>query len=456
MVPPMMIEPVPVHMHQVQFYTDGGFLAEDVARFIAAGLERGHAGIVIATAQHWRAIRSCLRSDGIDTEELIAEGQLTFADAARTLGLFMSGDVPEAAKFEASVAALVRSKLADYSAIDAYGEMVDLLSAAGNHTGALALEELWNELLVGKPVHLLCGYRIDRFNRDAHRENFRHICRAHTHVLPTEQFTRISDGEAQRRVIAELQQQATALKLEVERRKEAEVALKERTEDLERSNEELQRFGYVAAHDLQEPLRMISQYMDLVRQRGGQAITPEVSGYIDHAVHGANRMRDLIDALLVCARVGHVATTDEIVDLNDVMLDVRQALSRALGAAGASLSYANLPTVTGDAAKLSQLFQNLIGNALKYRSSAPPEVVVSAMEDDGRWVVSVRDNGIGIDAAHHREIFNAFQRLHRQETIPGTGIGLAICKRIVEQHGGQIWVESMPGAGSTFHFSIPI
>jgi signal transduction histidine kinase len=449
----MSTTPLPF-AHEVRFYDDDVFLADGVASFINNGLQRGHAAIIIATLPHQQAIRARLAHLGAMIDPLIAEGHLIFADARETLGRFMIDGLPDPGRFEASVGRTVHDLLASHPALCAYGEMVDLLSASGNHTGTLALEELWNRLLTGLPAHLLCGYRLDRFDRATHRDCFHHICQAHTHVLPTEDFTRIDELEAQRRAIAELQQRALALTAEVEERRKTETALNHKSEALERSNAELLRFTYIAAHDLQEPLRMVSQYLGLVQQRGG-SLPEEITSYIGHALHGAGRMRALIDALLVYGSVGYGETIRAPVDTNSLVSDVGISLRSALVGSGAQLSYLDLPFIMADAARLSQVFEQLVANALKYRSSEQPKISISAVHQGQAWIFSVRDNGLGIEAVHHQTIFEVFQRLHRQEAIPGTGIGLAICKRIVERHGGRIWVESSPGHGSTFRFSIP-
>lgn len=234
-----------------------------------------------------------------------------------------------------------------------------------------------------------------------------------------------------------------------------EEKVRERTVALTRSNEDLEQFAYVASHDLQEPLRAVAGYCQLLEMDYADALGDEARDYIDHAVAGTNRMQTLINDLLEYSRIGRKGQPFVTVNLNDVVDQVREELSMLVSETGARIVSEDLPTVHGDQVQLVQLLENLIGNGIKYCRSAVPRVEVSARRDDGRWVVAVRDNGIGIAAEFRERIFKIFQRLHTRDEYTGTGIGLAICKRIVDRHGGRIWVESAVGYGSTFYFTLP-
>jgi PAS domain S-box-containing protein len=226
-------------------------------------------------------------------------------------------------------------------------------------------------------------------------------------------------------------------------------------EELRRSNAELEQFAYVASHDLQEPLRTVSSYCQLLEKRYKEKLDKNAADYIEFAVSGAKRMQLLINDLLQYSRVGTRGKPFRPTELNQVFADVVSSLDRAISESGATVTRGELPVVPGDAVQLGQLFQNLIGNAIKFRGPHAPEIEVGAAEIEGETVFSVKDNGIGIEAQHADRIFQIFQRLHEREKYSGTGIGLAVCKKIVERHGGRIWVESAPGQGSAFLFTLP-
>jgi signal transduction histidine kinase len=240
-----------------------------------------------------------------------------------------------------------------------------------------------------------------------------------------------------------------------EYRREAEAARAKAAEELRRSNTELQRFAYVASHDLQEPLRMVASFTQLLAKRYQGRLDATADEYIGFAVDGAKRMQQLIADLLEYSRVGTEQMRRGPVEMTRVVDEATSRLTAVIRESGASVTHDALPAVGGDRARLEQLLQNLIGNALKYRKpgTAPAVHVSAAREEDG-WHFTVRDNGIGIPPEHHEKIFQMFQRLHGRDQYAGTGIGLAICQRIVEAHGGRIWVTSTPGEGTTFHFTL--
>ncbi len=245
-----------------------------------------------------------------------------------------------------------------------------------------------------------------------------------------------------------LAEQNERLQREIAAREEMQAALL-------RSNTELEQLAYVASHDMQEPLRMVASYLQLVAQRYKGQLDADADEFIGYAVDGAKRMQALINDLLAYSRVGTKARPFECTDCNKIVETALANLRVAVAESGAQVTHDALPTVMGDSSQLVQLFQNLIGNALKFRGSEPVRVHIGAEGTDGYWRFAVRDNGIGIAPEYHQRIFVLFQRLHgRTEEYPGTGIGLAICKKIVERHGGTVWVESQPGEGATFVFTI--
>ncbi len=238
-------------------------------------------------------------------------------------------------------------------------------------------------------------------------------------------------------------------------RRLVDQALAEKTAALARSNEDLERFAYVASHDLQEPLRMVNMFGQLMVQRKAAQLDAEAQEFLGFMVDGGQRAHELVRDLLSLARLDSQAKPPEPVMLESVLGDTLDQLSDSLKKSGAVVTHDVLPTVMGDRSQLGQLLTNLVGNAVKFCGEAAPVVHVSAQRDRGFWRISVRDNGIGIEPRHFDRIFVIFQRLHLRSQHPGTGIGLSICKRVVERHGGRITVESTPGEGSTFSFTLP-
>jgi PAS domain S-box-containing protein len=253
----------------------------------------------------------------------------------------------------------------------------------------------------------------------------------------------------------ELEAAAGRLRVEAAERQHAQEALQLSADELERSNRDLEQFANVASHDLQEPLRAVSGFIRLLQLRFPDQVDAKAAEYITGACDGAERMERLILGLLAFSRVGTKGGDFVLVDLNAVLGDALRNLAASLKAAQAQVTHDSLPSLRADDTQMTQLFQNLIGNAIKFRGEEPPQIHVGVNREPERWVFSVRDNGISIEPQYFERIFQLFQRLHTRKYYPGTGIGLAICKRIVERHGGTIWVESQPGQGSTFFFSIP-
>ncbi|MBS1850883.1 MAG: response regulator [Acidobacteria bacterium] len=241
--------------------------------------------------------------------------------------------------------------------------------------------------------------------------------------------------------------------LRAERRR-AQQDLAHKVEELARSNHDLEQFAYVASHDLQEPLRMVANYTQLLAERYRGKLDEQADKYIHYAVDGATRMQTLIQDLLAFSRAGRQGMEVEPVDSAAAVAEAMSNLRAALEENHAEIVVGPLPTISGNASQLRQVFQNLVGNALKFHGSAPPRITIHAEDRGEEWLFSVCDNGIGIAPEYTDAIFAVFQRLHTRTEYPGNGIGLSICKKIVERHGGRIWVESRPGEGSTFKFTL--
>jgi PAS domain S-box-containing protein len=275
-------------------------------------------------------------------------------------------------------------------------------------------------------------------------------------------FAKVSRDLTERRLADDARTAISAEKLrvsvlnaEIEQQKRIEKALKEVTINLARSNADLQQFAYVASHDLQEPLRAVTGFLTLLASKQAGNLDADSQKYINHAVEGAHRMRALVNDLLAYARVESRGKELEPVQLSKVLDRVKLDLSAAIDESAAVIISDELPTVMGDTTQLAQLFQNLIGNAIKFRSSMAPEVRIKCNPQNSDWLFSFQDNGRGFDMEHAERIFVIFQRLQGREQASGTGIGLALCKKIVERHNGKIWVESKPDQGSTFFFTLP-
>jgi light-regulated signal transduction histidine kinase (bacteriophytochrome) len=248
----------------------------------------------------------------------------------------------------------------------------------------------------------------------------------------------------------------TAAIRDISGRKKSEEHLVRAVGELKRSNDELQQFAYVSSHDLQEPLRMVASYTQLLAKRYKGRLDSDADEFIAFAVDGCNRMQGLIQDLLAYSRTGTNAKVLHQISGDDALQEALTNLRTAIEESGAVVTHDSLPVIQTDPAQLALVFQNLIGNAIKYRSAEVPHVHVSATKNGGpEWLFSVRDNGLGIDPQYFERIFILFQRLHGRNEFEGTGIGLAICKKIVDRLGGRIWVESEIGKGSTFHFALP-
>lgn len=254
---------------------------------------------------------------------------------------------------------------------------------------------------------------------------------------------------------SELKSSNESLQLEIQERKRTEAALALRSDELARSNAELEQFAYVASHDLQEPLRMVGSFVQLLERRYKDVLDAKGREHIGYAVDGARRMQMLIQDLLAFSRVGTQGKDFTPTNFNSVVRSVLNNLREAIGESGAKVVCDPLPTLPADDTQIGQLFQNLISNAVKFRGERSPTIQITAEPSDAHWKFAVKDNGIGIDQRHSERIFLIFQRLHNRREYVGTGIGLAICKKIVDRHGGRIWVESEPGEGSTFLFTLP-
>jgi len=300
------------------------------------------------------------------------------------------------------------------------------------------------DALAGKPERALAraatGGRFEGDERSVRRDGSKFWA----HVV----LNALRDAEGRTRGFAVVTQDVTG-------RVTALRELHEKTDHLERSNNELEQFARVASHDLQEPLRTVASYVQLLKKRYAGKLGEDADDYIEFAVDGATRMQTLIADLLAFSRAARAVPELTLVDVSESIAAARSNLEAALTESGGDIVWGEMPRIQADASQLVQLFQNLIGNAIKFHGDEPPHVEISAARQAAGWLFSVCDRGIGIEAAHAERVFEVFQRLHTREEYPGTGVGLALCRKVVERLGGTIWVESESGQGSSFLFTVP-
>jgi PAS domain S-box-containing protein len=338
-----------------------------------------------------------------------------------------------------------------------------------DQSGTIQMVNRQVEVIFGYPREELLGHSVEvlmpeRFHgrHVGHRMSYSHDPHTRPMGVGLELFGRRKDGSefpveiSLSPMRSDDESVVISIIRDVTGRKETEQRLRAAAVNLARSNAELEQFAYVASHDLQEPLRMVASYTQLLGRRYRGKLDADADEFIGFAVDGARRMQELINDLLTYSRVGTRALQLEQVDAGQLVEEVAGDLAAAIDEAGASVTHDELPVVRADRVQLRQLLQNLIANGIKFsRPDTPPHVHVSATRGPTAWTFAISDNGIGIEAEYLDRIFVLFQRLHSRGEYPGTGIGLAICKKIIERHGGQIDVESEPGKGTTFLFTLP-
>ena len=254
----------------------------------------------------------------------------------------------------------------------------------------------------------------------------------------------------------ELEKTNKLLRQENMERKRAETELAEQAKVLRRTNAELQQFAYISTHDLREPLRKVRSYTELLERRYQGQLDEKADKYINYIVSGATRMQTLITDLLAYLKVGDDKLSFQLIDLNQILTNVLNDLDILIQENTAVITHDSLPTVEADPTQMTHLLQNLLSNAIKFRRDEPPAIHIGAERQNGEWLFAVSDNGIGLEEQFAERIFVIFQRLYTKERYPGTGIGLAICKKVIENHNGRIWLESQPGQGTTFYFTLPV
>ena len=375
-------------------------------------------------------------------------------DAASARIYAVARDVTQRKRAEedlARLAAIVESSADGILAVDAGGRITEWNAGAEALFGYTAAEAIGQDLALTAPDD----------ERSEQLQRWSEAAAGRSQIYET--FRQRKDGSRFRALLSlspvagreGVQLGVSTIVRDVTEAYEARQRLERSSKELARSNAELEQFAYVASHDLQEPLRMVTGFMGLLQKQYGNTLGDEADEYIGFAVDGARRMQGLIDDLLTYSRVGSRGRNPESVDLGDIAGSVAQNLRPLLEETGATIRQGELPTVPADRLQMIQLYQNLVGNGMKFHGERPPDIELGAERGRGEWRLFVRDHGIGIPPEHRANVFEIFRRLHSREEYPGSGIGLAVCKRIVERHHGRIWIETTAGGGSTFWFTLP-
>lgn len=436
--------------HIALFYETREERFATVTPFIRQGIEEGERVMYVIDDFTESQILAELRGGDADIDAALESGQLTFHSLEETYlrsGRFDADDMLEV--YEGAI----EEAKADYPGLRVTASTNFVLDDHATTEEFMAYESRVNELFRGEDCIALCHYDRDRIPA----ETLVDVVRTHPHLVfnetvchnfyytPPEEF--FSSDEPDRDVDRMLNTLVD--------RSRARAELNETVEELEESNERLKRFAYVASHDLQEPLRMISSYLQLLESRYVDELDEDAREYIDFAVDGSDRMREMVDGLLTYSKIDMDESDFEPIESADVVDDVLTDLQLRVDETDATVVVEELPAVVGIGQQLDQLFSNLIANAIKYSGEESPHVEISAERRGDRCVFSVADNGIGIEPEYVDQIFEIFNRLHTNDEFEGTGIGLSLCRKIVNHHDGDIWVDSEPGAGTTFYFTLP-
>lgn len=473
------VKHIHVHDHTCSIYENQTEQFSVVAPFIKFGLEGGDKCLYVADENTVDTVVSALSEFIPDLEDHMSAGRFVIVE--KEDAYFEPGYFSPELMIEAIRRKTEETKQQGYTSLRIAAEMSWALLGGPGVERLMEYESIVNHLYEELDVSAICLYNKTRFTP----EMIRHVilthpiviykgtvCRNFNFVLPqyytgsdreaadiNHTLEQILDVENREQILRdknrELQHMNERLRDEISMRKQTEEMLLRTMKDLERSNEELQQFAYVASHDLQEPIRMVSTYTKLLERELKDHLDERTRGFMFFVTDGAKRMHSLIQDLLTFSRVTSRKEKFEKVDLSIILTEILHDFQVAIADHKAEIYYRDLPVLKAAPFQIRQLFQNIIQNAIKFSGENNPVIRIAAENNGEEWLFSISDNGIGIDKEYHEKIFIIFQRLYEKERYPGTGIGLAVCKKIVELHGGRIWVDSEPGRGSTFYFTIP-
>lgn len=472
------IKNLKVHDHTCSIYDNKDEQFAVIIPFFKYGLENNEKCIYVADENSVEEVTRFLGREIPYVNKYIEKGQLIIINKRQAY--FEHGYFDPELMIDAIRAHVNLAKEEGYSFLRITGEMTWALENDPGVDRLMEYEAEVNHIYEELDAVAVCQYNKSRFSPEV----IRHIllthpvviykgtvCKNYTYVppeiylKPDDQYADVNRTldqilEIEKRELslieknAELQEINDKLSAEVLIRKQTEDVLLKTLRDLERSNKELEQFAYVASHDLQEPIRMVSTYSKLLEKQFKDNLDDKSSQYMYYLSDGAKRMYTLINDLLTFSRLSSKNDQFVPIDLNSVVVEIMRDLQVAIADHNAEVEFEHLPTINADPTQMKQLFQNLIQNAIKFKGKETPLILITSERIGDEWFFTVKDNGIGIAKEFHEKIFVIFQRLHEQGKYPGTGIGLSICKKIVERHGGRIWVESEKDKGAKFCFTI--
>lgn len=448
------------HDHFVQFYESDAFLVESVVAFFKEGLDQGEAVIVIGTEGHRRAIAEGLVRQGTDLSAARTGGRFVSLDAAETLTRFMGDDAPDPHRLDETLVPVITAAQAAGTGVRIFGEMVALLWDAGNVSGAIKLEELWNQVGESYDFSLFCAYPLGLVSRSGGDEAFERVCATHTNVIPGETYSQSATQQERLRAVATLQQRSASREHQAEEllSQRAELqAMLDQAQELERVREESLA---MIAHDLRSPMTVITGFAEMLKDNRTSIPDDSIDEFLALILSNASQVSKLVDDILLVSSIQSAKFT-----YNIKQLDLAELAYRAV--AGVRQAHPDirfevrvrdaLPAALGDENRQLQILNNLLSNAAKF-SPAGGTVLTELKKTGAELVVGVHDSGPGIPNSERHKLWQRFSRLDHPShaNVKGTGLGLYISKSLAEGQGGRIWVDSEPGQGSCFSYTIPV
>ncbi len=432
------------HEHFVQFYEDDIFLLNSLTKFMLPGLESDEACIIIATKDHRDNFEKLLEISNVSVEKARMRNQYIDLDATETLSKFMVDGLPNPTLFKKVIGEILSDAEQKWSRIRAFGEMVALLWAEGNKSGAIKLEELWNDLSKEYTFSLFCAYPMNKFGKSADGDQFQDIGTRHTKVIPSESYNNLESSDERMRAVAKLQQKAASLEAEIKRRK-----------DLEKQKDE---FINIASHELKTPVTSIKAYAQILCHRFKKQGDEISASYMTKMDVQVDKLTDLISDLLDISKIDgkKLSYKAEKFDFSTLVNEVIDEVHLTALSFKIEKDTASTKIVEADRNRIAQVITNLLSNAVKY-SPKTNRVIVQTTSSDTDVTLSVKDFGVGIPKDKYERIFERFYRVHENgKQFSGMGLGLYISAEIIKRHQGKIWITSEEGKGSTFYFTLPL